>query len=454
MRAFPLLLSTFLLSNPAGADALDEAILKEMAFRHVPGVSLLVVQDGKVVKEQGYGLANIEHGVPVTPDTVFQSGSIGKQFTAALVLLLARDGKLQLDDPVSRYLDGTPPAWRGITIRHLLNHTSGLDDPYEKMDFRKDYTDEELIAHEASIPLLFSPGEKWSYSNTGYHLLGFICNKVGGKFYGEQLRERIFAPLGMGTRIISEADIVPHRAAGYEWDGERLRNQTWVAPRLNTTADGSLYLTARDLMKWDAALYGNAILDAGMRAASWTPTRLADGSTVPYGYGWALQPRNGHRAISHSGMWQGFTSMFDRYVDDRLTVIVLTNSDVASPERIANLAAAHYVPALALKAAPPVPDADQATAARVRAAAARLAAGKLPERVSAAVAAAYTPALVDIAAELRRAGALRELLPLEPEGSGPQRRLRYLLVYENDQAVLSLRMDRTGTIDSLGFSAQ
>lgn len=126
----------------ACADVLDDKITQEMARRHVPGLSVLVIQDGKVVKEKGYGYANVEHSVPVTEKTVFQSGSVGKTFTAALVMLLAEDGKLSLDDPIARHLANTPPAWAGITIRHLLTHTSGLGDPYKVLDFRKDYTDE------------------------------------------------------------------------------------------------------------------------------------------------------------------------------------------------------------------------------------------------------------------------------------------------------------------------
>lgn len=300
MRPTILLLPLALaLSAPAFADKLDDAILAEMQRSHVPGVSIAVVKDGKIIREQGYGFADLENSVKVTPATMFQSGSVGKTFTAALVMLLAQDGKLSLDDPISKHLANTPKAWEGITIRHLLTHTSGLGDPYAKLDLTKDYSEEELIALEAQIPVLFAPGEKWSYSNMGYHLLGFICNKAGGKFYGDQLHERIFAPLDMGTRIISEADIIPHRARGYERKGGLTVNQSWVAPRLNTTADGSLYLTARDLAKWDLALYGDKVLPASVRQASWTPAKLNDGSTTNYGYGWQLFDRNGHKTIAH-----------------------------------------------------------------------------------------------------------------------------------------------------------
>jgi D-alanyl-D-alanine carboxypeptidase len=243
----PFALMACLAATTVRADALDDAIQREMQRRQVPGLAVVVVKDGKIVREQGYGLANVEHGVPVTPDTVFQSASTGKPFTAALVLLLEKDGRLKLDDPISRYLHDTPKAWEGITIRHLLTHTSGLGDPYTRIDLRKDYTDEELIALEASMPLLFAPGERFAYSNAGYHLLGFISKRVGGKFFGDQLQERIFTPLGMTTAgVISESDIVPGRAAGYERIDGKLQNQRWVAPSLNRTADGTIQLSARD----------------------------------------------------------------------------------------------------------------------------------------------------------------------------------------------------------------
>ena len=166
------------LSPVAHADQVDDWVKREMARQHIPGLALAVVKNGKVVKQKGYGWANLEHKVSVTPDTVFQSGSIGKQFTAAMVQLLEADGKLGFDDLISKHLPDTPKAWEKITIRHLLTHTSGLADPYQKLDFRKDYTDAELIKLEGEIPLLFEPGEKFSYSNMGYHVLGFLCNRL------------------------------------------------------------------------------------------------------------------------------------------------------------------------------------------------------------------------------------------------------------------------------------
>ncbi|MDQ1833576.1 serine hydrolase domain-containing protein [Massilia scottii] len=434
------------------ADPLDDAIVVEMKRSHVPGIGIAVVRNGKIIKEMGYGDADVENGVRVTPRTVFQSGSVGKTFTAALVMLLAEDGKLSLDDPISRHLPNTPKAWEAITIRHLLTHTSGLGDPYAKLDMRKDYTDEELIALEATIPTLFAPGEKWSYSNMGYHLLGFICNKAGGKLYGDQLRERIFVPLGMSTRIISESDIVPHRARGYARVDGVLKNQEWVAPRLNTTADGSLYLTARDLALWDLALYGDKILNARIREASWTPVKLNDGKTAPYGYGWQLGSRNEHRVISHGGSWQGFKAQMSRYVDDKLTVVVLANSAAARPGKFADIVAAHYVPALAPKPAKAIPDTEPAVSARVGEVVQQLSLGHLPAGLNPKAAAMMTPErLTMFGSEGREWGPMRSVELLSRETDGEARRYRYRVRFANLAGLVHIGFDKADQIDILSL---
>lgn len=453
--SIPLAMVAGLFAGTARADALDDVIQREMQRRGVPGLALVVVKDGRIVREAGYGLANVEHGVPVTPDTVFQSASVGKTFTAALVLLLEKDGKLKLDDPVSRYLDNTPPAWAGMTIRHLLTHTSGLGDPYTKIDMRKDYTDEELIALEASMPLLFAPGERFAYSNAGYHLLGFICKRVGGKFFGEQLKERIFAPLGMKADVISEADIVPNRAAGYERIDGKLQNQRWVAPSLNRTADGTIHLSARDLARWDMALDGDTILDARMKQASWTPPALKDGAKGPYGYGWYLGTQGGRRTVLHGGAWQGFKSIITRYPDDRLSVIVLANSAAARQGKIADLVAAHYIPALAPVRPPAIADRHPAETARARAAIGQLLAGQVPAGLSAAERGRFTQRWVaQLAAEFRDFGPLRsvELLARSSEGGGKQARYRFL--FENETLLVALHEGSEGLIERLGISLE
>lgn len=338
-----LAILVFSVAGTAWADPVDDIVNAEMARQQIPGAAIAIVQDGKIVKQAGYGMANLEHQVAVTPDTVFQSGSLGKQFTAALVLLLAEDGKLRLDDPISRHLPATPAAWKKITVRHLLNHTSGLRDPDDVIKLNQNYTDAQLQRAGSGLPLQWTPGTKWAYSNFGYQLLGILCTRVGGKHYGEQLRERIFAPVGMQARIISERDIVPHRAAGYDVIDGAYKNQEWVSPTLNTTADGSLYLTVRDLAKWHIALDGEQPLGASLKRAMWTSTALKDDSTKAYGFGWETSPTLGRASVWHDGAWQGFTTQGTRFVDEKLAVVVLTNRSETDIGKLLELVAAHYL---------------------------------------------------------------------------------------------------------------
>lgn len=330
----------------------DEYIKAEAQKQRFPGLSLAVIKDGQIVLAKGYGLANVEHQVPVKPETIFQSGSVGKQFTATAVMILVEEGKIALDERIGKYLVDTPESWKSVTVRHLLTHTAGMTDYPKDFDFRRDYTEDELLKRAAPIPLAFQPGEKWSYSNLGYVVLGIMISKVTGKFYGDFIQERIFKPLGMNTaRIINEADIVPNRAAGYRLAGGELKNQEWVSPALNTTADGSLYLTVLDMAKWDAALYGEKILKKSSLDQMWTAARLNNGKTQPYGFGWGLGEARGRRVIQHGGAWQGFRSCIARFVDDKLTVVVFANLAQANPEKIARGVAEIYNPELA---APPV----------------------------------------------------------------------------------------------------
>ena len=314
----------------------DRYLRDELHRQRIPGFSVAAVRDGRLVFARGYGFANLEHRVPAADSTIYQSGSVGKQFTAALVQQLADSGTLSLDDPVRRWLPEGPPRWDSITVRHLLTHTSGIPDYTDSVvDLRRDYTEDELVQVAAALPPIFAPGERWSYSNTGYVLLGAIVRRVTGRFYGDLLRERIFALLGMRTaRIISEADIVPHRSDGYRRVGDSVKHQEWVSPSLNTTADGALYLSVLDLAAWAAALDRGRGLGESDRTLAWSPVRLNDGGSYPYGFGWMLDPVRGQPSVHHTGSWQGFRASIARFPDARLTVIVLANLAEAEPRAI------------------------------------------------------------------------------------------------------------------------
>jgi CubicO group peptidase (beta-lactamase class C family) len=364
--ACAFLVGLMLLAGPATAqragtppDKVDEYIQSEMKARHIPGLALLVVRDGRIVKAKGYGFANLEHKVPVKPETVFQSGSMGKQFTATAVMMLVEEGKIGLDDKVSRYFTDTPESWKDVTVRRLLSHTAGFTDYPRDFNFREDYTEDQLLKKAMAIPLAFTPGEKWQYSNMGYVTLGILIGKVTGAFYGDFLQQRIFRPLGMSaTRIINEADIVANRAAGYRLVKGEVKNQGWVSPTMNTTADGSLYFTILDLAKWDAALNTEKLLKRSSLQLMWTPVTLNDGKPNPagYGFGWQTGGVRGHRVVEHGGAWQGFTSNISRYVDDRMTVVVLANLAGAGPDAITHHVAGLYNPALVPLPEKPIED--------------------------------------------------------------------------------------------------
>jgi CubicO group peptidase (beta-lactamase class C family) len=368
MPAFAL--AALSLAARGGADPVDDYVRGVMERRKIPGVSLAILRDGRLVKTEGYGLANLEHEVKATADTVYQSGSTGKQFTAAGVLLLAQDGKLSLDDRLSRHFPEGPAAWHRITVRHLLTHTSGLKDyGDDEVDLRKDYGEDDLLRIMQALPLEFEPGTQWSYSNSGYLLLGLLTSRLAGRHWSEFQRERIFAPLGMTTtQVITERDIVRNRAAGYVLDEKgEVKNQDWVSPSLNRCADGALYFTVKDLAAWEAALRGRKLLSAAGFDAWWTPVALSSGATYPYGFGWAIQEQRGHRLIEHGGSWQGYRAAIARYVDLGLTVVVLANLNRAQPETMAHEIAGLLEPSLRLPdAGAAAEDPNPGRAARLR----------------------------------------------------------------------------------------
>jgi CubicO group peptidase (beta-lactamase class C family) len=323
----------------------------EMARQRIPGLALAVRHHGGETRSEGYGLASVELGALVSAATIFQTGSIAKQLTAAAVLLLVEDGKLDLDAPVSRYLPDVPAQWRTVTVRQLLGHTGGVPDyGPPAVDFRADYSEAELVRIILQAPPAFPPGTSWSYSNSGYVVLGALIGKLaGGAHWSAFMAQRIFGPAGMtSARLISEADIVAGRAAGYRIDQGALRNQEWVSPALNSTADGSLYASVLDLARWDAMLDGDRLLSAASKRLLWDPVALGRGRHAAYGFGWSISDQRGYLLLEHSGHWQGFSAHLARYPENGVTVIVMCNLAFAQVRRIAHGIAGQEVAALAL----------------------------------------------------------------------------------------------------------
>ncbi len=318
----------FFILHPATAmaDSVDQYLQCKMQELKIPGLSIAIVKNGQIIKTKGYGFSNIELQSPAKPETIYQSGSIGKQFTAMLAMILVEKGMFHLDDKINQYINGLPESWNSITISNLLTHTSGLVRDIPGVDWRLNYSQDEIINRLEIYPLNFQPGTSFSYSNVGYELLGFIMEKITGNSYGTLLEENIFKPLNMSTaRVISDRDIILNRASGYDLVNGTIKNQEYVSPTFNSTADGALYFTVYDLAKWDAALYTTKLLKKKNMELLWSPVKLKNGKTENYGLGWRLANTNGHRLIEHGGEWQGFTAFISRYVDEKLTVIIMSN---------------------------------------------------------------------------------------------------------------------------------
>jgi len=417
---------------------IDEFVRAEMVRQKVPGVAIAVVNKGEVIA-RGYGSANLEQQAPVTDETIFQSGSLAKMFTATAVMLLVEDGKLSPSDPIMKLLPDAPAAWRSITVRHLLNHTSGIAEyTTSTFNYRKDYTEEELAQFAYQQPLEFPAGSRWNYSNTGYVLLGIIVHKASGQFYGNVLAERVFKPVGMQTaRVISEADVIRHRAAGYQLVRGEVKNQDWVSPRLCTTADGSLYWSLRDLLAWDAAVKRRAIL----KAESWheilTPARLNSGKTYPYGMGWFLDERGSKPLQWHGGSWQGFRTQFSRFLGDDLDIIVLANLAQANPARFVDGIAAIFNPSLAVKTPTPIEDREPQVTERLTRLLNKAREGKLEPTDLPYVRAGFFPDIANsYRDELKQLGAPTRMQLLERIERGDDRLYLYELTFSSGSRYL------------------
>jgi CubicO group peptidase (beta-lactamase class C family) len=355
----------------AGADvAVDTYVTAQMRQDHIPGLSLAVVRDGRVVLARGYGFANVEARLPATPDTVYEVMSLTKQFVAAAILRLVEAHRLTLNLPLAAILPHLPPTWDPITLRQLLAQTSGIPDytevPGFTGDLRQEVSPQALLQPVQARPLLFAPGTQWGYSNSNYLLLGLVLERVTGHSVAQALHDAVFAPLGMtATRVNDLAAIIPRRAAGYTWRGTQLENAGYVSPT-QMGAAGDVISTVLDLARWDQALALGQLLTRSDTALMATPTHLPDGTLAPYGLGTELDMVNGHRVVGHQGSGLGFNATLARFVDDHLTVIVLCNLTGAPSQPIARHIATLYLPALSYASEHAIADPEPGTTARLR----------------------------------------------------------------------------------------
>ena len=331
----------FLLSGKRGAPPVDEYIQAEMETQQIPGMSIAVVHDGQVVLERGYGFANLEDSMPAGRDTVYRLASTTKPFMAMAVMKMVEEEKLSLDDPVSKFLPDLPDAWKPISIRNLLDMTSGIQNIYDIgipwQQFEQETTPQAIISRMSSYPLLFHPGERWNYSSTNYILLRLVLEKVSGKPLGTLLNDVIFAPLEMtSTSVLSYRTIIKNRAAQYTRQNGAIVNSAKWSPTWGT-GGAELVSTAADLARWNVALDRRKILRSSSYDEMWKSWTTAGAGG--FGLGWFLGQARGRDTVWFSGGTPGSAPDFTRFVDDKLTVIVLANTDkMDSQEMAVNLA--------------------------------------------------------------------------------------------------------------------
>jgi CubicO group peptidase (beta-lactamase class C family) len=291
--------------------------------------SILVAQDGEVLLSKGYNYANWELKVPNSSQTKFRISSINKPITATLIMMLVERGFIELDSQMCTYLQNCPEHWEEISIRNLLNHTSGIPEYTTLLDAHIDsrvpHSVNGLIELFSDEPLNFSPGESYQYSNSNYVLLGAIIEGASSTFYDFFLQQALLAPLEMENSGMEDPrEVLDERASGYEILGRALANAPYL-DMTNAFATAGMYSTVEDLYLWDQALYSNQLLSEESLESMYTPNFGADGSGGEYGMGWQLDEFQGHRKVGHTGRINGFRTYLGRYIDDRITIILLSN---------------------------------------------------------------------------------------------------------------------------------
>lgn len=299
-----------------------------------PGAAVMVIRDGEIVHQAGYGYANLEQQTPITADSAFRLASVSKQFTAMSVMVLAEDGSLSFDDPVSRYLPALAP-YEGVTIRQMMTHTSGLPEYYDVIDSSAGMpTNADALALLGTIAEpAFPPGDRYEYSNPAYDMLAPLVESVSGKDFATFMRERVFGPAGMQSSYIFDhtEPLIPHRVTGYEPDGAGFRLDDYD-PLNHIVGSGGMYSTLNDLFRWDQALYTESLVSRSTLDEAFTTARLDNGEAIDYGFGWRIDNYKGQRRVRHGGSWIGFRTHIARYPDAGLSIVILSNRADFDPE--------------------------------------------------------------------------------------------------------------------------
>lgn len=336
---------------------IDEYIENLRIARSIPGLSVAVVKEDIPLLIKGYGLANVELSVPATENSIYELASVGKTFTATATMMLVEQNKISLKDSITDYLDNPPAAWRSVTLKHILCHQSGIPSYTSVAEYwkktRLDVSRNEILALVSELPLMFSPGEYWSYDNTGYYLLGFMLEKVSGRPYEVLLKELIFDPLEMNETVINDpAAIIENRVAGYRLENNILQNKEYYSPS-NTYSAGGWISSVADMVKWETAICSEKILKKSTLKQMWQPYESQKGNerekySFTYGLGWHIPNYSDKLVVGHNGSIKGFATNITRYIDDKVTVILLCNlENIERPDAIAKSIAEQFIPHLA-----------------------------------------------------------------------------------------------------------
>lgn len=438
--------------STARADEVDDYLRAQMERNHIPGLSVAIVRDGKVVKLKGYGLANLEWDAPVTPDTAFQLASATKPLTGTALMLLVEEGKIALDDRISKYLPDAPQAWSGITVQHLVTHSSGIRDDLGQ---KKVTTVEDAVKAAAELPLAYRPGEKSAYGLSDYVVLMHIIERVAGKPFQTFLRERLFDPLGISaTRFdnmvengpIRTSDVVKRRASVYNWEGGTQQTFAFLYAPWAYSA-GGLYASAADLATWVVALDTGRLLKKESREQMWAGRKLGGGKENPFGMGWVIGSYHGRRTAGHSGG----PALADilRFIDDKLTIIVLTNQEKLYPH-LAQGVADQYVPTPPLEGGG-IEDNDPNTTLRLKAVLLDAAQGKVdPTPFTPEAQAGFVPALKNFGpVYFDSLDPLRSFVLIEQKDEGHRRIRRYRALFGRKSVIWTFELTEEGKIISI-----
>lgn len=435
----------------------DKFVQEAMRARHVPGMSIAVVRDGKVEYAKGYGLADLEKKVAATPSTVYKVGSVSKQFTSTIILQLMNKGKLKLEDPVGKFLKEAPAAWKDVTIWHLLTHTSGIksytsmDDFGSRVNTKVDR--KKFMAYIGPQAMDFVPGEQWRYNNSGYFLLGLIIEEITKEPLARVLEGSIFKPLHMdSTRLIASGEKIKGLAQGYDptLTGSKVTepmDMSWPY------AAGSIVSTVEDLAKWDAALYNASILPQQTWELAWKPVMTTKGASTLYGFGWSIEQLGKTLLIGHGGDIPGFNADIVRLPSKKLTVIALCNLDPGITTKVTREIAGIVDSELKVEKPKPVEDKQPELTAKDRTLLDQLRAGtaKADDFSEPLGKLLFPDQYKELAAQLKALGSVKSMtLIREMAGKGNQLR-HYQLEFDNATIRLIVGRSTDGKVSALNL---